>query len=81
MENPEFPSNSEKSKKSDPDGKNISPVVSGGATRRKSLFGSNSKRHLLRVMPGLLSSTLYLTSYFLQRKTRSSKQDLKVLRS
>lgn len=35
MENPEFPSNSEKSKKGVPDGKNISPVVSSGATRRK----------------------------------------------
>jgi hypothetical protein len=35
MENPEFPSNSEKSRKSAPDGKNISPVVSGSAVRRK----------------------------------------------
>jgi hypothetical protein len=35
MENSEFPSNSEKSKKGVPDGKNISPVVSSGASKRK----------------------------------------------
>jgi hypothetical protein len=35
MTNPEFPSNSETSKKGVPDGKNISPVVSSGAVRRK----------------------------------------------
>ena len=35
MDNPEFPSNSERSKKGVPNGKNISPVVSGGAVRRK----------------------------------------------
>jgi|SRR5580765_1568104 hypothetical protein len=35
MDNPEFPSNSETSKKGVPDGKNISPVVSSGAVRRK----------------------------------------------
>jgi len=35
MDNPEFPSNSETSKKGVPNGKNISPVVSGGAVRRK----------------------------------------------
>lgn len=35
MTNPEFPSNSEVSKKGVPDGKNISPVVTGSAVRRK----------------------------------------------
>lgn len=35
MDNPEFPPNSEKSKRGVPDGKNISPVVSGSAVRRK----------------------------------------------
>ena len=35
MDNPDFPSNSETSKKGVPNGKNISPVVSGGAVRRK----------------------------------------------
>ena len=35
MDSPEFPPNSEKSKKGVPDGKNISPVVSGSAVRRK----------------------------------------------
>ena len=35
MPNPEFPSNSETSKTNDPDGRNISPVVSSGAVRRK----------------------------------------------
>lgn len=35
MENPEFPPNSEASKKGVPDGKIINPVVSSGAVRRK----------------------------------------------
>jgi len=35
MDNPEFPPNSEASKRGVPDGKNISPVVTGGATRRR----------------------------------------------
>ena len=35
MDNPEFPPNSEKSKKGVSNGKNISPVVQGGAVRRK----------------------------------------------
>jgi len=35
MDNPEFPPNSEASKKGVPNGKNISPVVTGGATRRR----------------------------------------------
>ena len=35
MDNPEFPPNSDASKKGVPDGKNISPVVSGSAVRRK----------------------------------------------
>jgi hypothetical protein len=35
MDNPEFPSNSETSKRGVPNAKNISPVVSSGATRRK----------------------------------------------
>jgi hypothetical protein len=35
MDNPEFPPNSETSKKGVPNAKNISPVVSGGAVRRK----------------------------------------------
>jgi|SRR5580765_333726 hypothetical protein len=35
MDHPEFPPNSEKSKKGVPDGKNISAVVQGGAVRRK----------------------------------------------
>src|SRR5213595_2960606 len=43
MENPEFPSNSEKSRKGVPDGKNISPVVSSGATRRRKSFRKQFK--------------------------------------
>jgi hypothetical protein len=35
MDSSEFPSNSEKSKRDEPKGKDITPIVSGGATRRK----------------------------------------------
>ena len=38
MDTPEFPSNSETSRKGVPNGKNISPVVSSSAVRRKNLF-------------------------------------------